>query len=52
MGESLDRGRLVPAEWKEASITLERSDVPPKCCLGDGLLWTRFSVNQVVKFFP
>ncbi len=30
MGESLDRGRLVPVESTEASINLERSDVPPK----------------------
>ena len=53
MGESLDRGRLVPAESTEASISLERSDVPPKYCLGDGVpIEAGFSVNQVVEFFP
>ncbi len=53
-GESLEQEAfVVPAEWKEASITLERSNVPPKYCLGDGVpLEAGFSVNQFVKFFP
>lgn len=53
MGEALDPGAFVPAESKEVSLALERSDVPPKCYLADGVpLEAVVSVNQVVEFFP